>query len=347
MKLTQGHLYFINEQDVRTGERSNYYKIGIVRESDARDSKDRLLEHQTGNPRKLCVVETLNMPAVEYIETNLHYLFARNRVMGEWMEFNATELKVAIAKANELKTEMEVNLPLIRRAEELKSIVSNGTKIQPTDEHLALHEEYLTYNEIVSSCGFALEKYDEYLFAAIEEGGVAPGAAKIQERAGAKKFDEKLFAATYPELYEKYSQTKTEVKGSFRILIPKGRAMDKSAMPREQVDLLSDFIEQVVSADQSLEAGFMLHEKHLAILEIKQYAEYKKEILGIKMRVQTGDADGIEGICIWKRQEKISTILDKKYLQNNQPKEYESCVVEGKATKALLVDPKNIGRSIR
>ena len=65
MILTPGQLYFINEQDIQTGMRSNYYKIGIVRDADDRDSKNRLLEHQTGNPRKLCIVESLNMPAVE------------------------------------------------------------------------------------------------------------------------------------------------------------------------------------------------------------------------------------------------------------------------------------------
>ena len=36
MILTPGQLYFINEQDIKTGECSNYYKIGIVRESDER-----------------------------------------------------------------------------------------------------------------------------------------------------------------------------------------------------------------------------------------------------------------------------------------------------------------------
>jgi len=29
MILTPGQLYFINEKDIQTGERSNYYKIGI------------------------------------------------------------------------------------------------------------------------------------------------------------------------------------------------------------------------------------------------------------------------------------------------------------------------------
>lgn len=342
MKLTPGQLYFINEQDVRTGERSNYYKIGIVRESDVRDSKDRLLEHQTGNPRKLCVVETLNMPAVEYIETNLHYLFARNRVMGEWMEFSDVELKAAIAKANELKTEMEENLPLIKQAEELKSIVSSGSKIQPTDEHLSLHEQYLTYKEIVSSCEFALEKYDKYLIAAIEKGVAAPGAAKIQERAGARTFDEKLFAETYPELYEQYAQSKTKITGKFLVTTPKDWTIDVSAMPSEQVELISNFLDGVETADQSLETGFMLHEKHLAVLEMKQYAEYNKVVVGTKLRVQTGESDGIEGICSWRRRQEISINLDKKNLQKSHPIEYESCVIEGTPTIALLVEPKLI-----
>ena len=56
MDLKSGHLYFINEQDVRTGEKSNYYKIGIVYDDKGRDSTDRLLEHQTGNPRQLHIV---------------------------------------------------------------------------------------------------------------------------------------------------------------------------------------------------------------------------------------------------------------------------------------------------
>ena len=71
MILTPGQLYFINEQDVQTGARSSYYKIGIVRDAAGRDSKNRLLEHQTGNPRKLCIVEALSMPAVEATPTIL------------------------------------------------------------------------------------------------------------------------------------------------------------------------------------------------------------------------------------------------------------------------------------
>jgi hypothetical protein len=120
MILTPGQLYFINEQDTQTGVRSNYYKIGIVRDADDRDSENRLLEHQTGNPRKLCIVETLSMPAVEAVETNLHYLFASKRVMGEWMCFNDDELKQAITKAKELAAQMQENIKDFEKAEKLK-----------------------------------------------------------------------------------------------------------------------------------------------------------------------------------------------------------------------------------
>jgi hypothetical protein len=47
MDLKSIQLYFVNVQDVQTGERSNYYKIGIVYDGKGRDSTDRLLEHQT------------------------------------------------------------------------------------------------------------------------------------------------------------------------------------------------------------------------------------------------------------------------------------------------------------
>jgi len=345
MNLTPGQLYFITEQDVRTGARSNYYKIGIVRDAEGRDSKDRLLEHQTGNPRKLCVVETLNMPAVEHIETNLHYLYARNRVMGEWMQFTDTELKAAIAKANELKVEMEANLPDIKRAEELKEIASNGTKLAPTHDSEYWHAEILTFREVMDTCNDALNKYNDYLYVAIEKGVVAPGVAKVQQRTAPKKFDQKLFETKFPDLYAKYSDAKTEVKGQFRITTPKDWAPDVSALGSEQVELVTNFMDALENADHSLETGFALHEQHLAVLEVLQYAEWREEIAGIKLRVLTGEYDGIEGICSWKREAKTTAIFDKKSVQTNHPDEYNECVIEGKATEALIVEPKHVQKS--
>jgi len=86
MKLTAGEIYFVRERDIKSGEVTPYVKIGIVREGakGPRTSEERLLEHQTGNPRNLFLHEVINTPAVEEIETRLHRTYAEQAVSGEW-----------------------------------------------------------------------------------------------------------------------------------------------------------------------------------------------------------------------------------------------------------------------
>jgi len=340
MILTPGQLYFVNEQDVRTGERSRYFKIGIVRDAADRDSKDRLLEHQTGNPRKLCIVENLTMPAVEAIETNLHYLFARNRVMGEWMEFTDAELQNAIAKAKELSAEMEANYSDFEVAQALKDKVSNGSKLKDSEEAQDVYDEYLEYKEIGNICSELLAKYDDYLDSAIEQGVDVSSVAKVQTRAGAKKFDEKLFAEKYPDLYESFTDKNYPVKGVFRWVNAKDWAPDVSFLTEDQVDRMTALKEQLESAEYSLQTTLELHEKHLGVLEILKYAEWKITIANTKTRVLTGEYDGIEGICTWKREAKEVVTLRRSELQDKYPDEYASCMTQGAETTALIVDPK-------
>jgi hypothetical protein len=339
MILTPGQLYFVNEQDVRTGERSRYFKIGIVRDAADRDSKDRLLEHQTGNPRKLCIVENLTMPAVEAIETNLHYLFARNRVMGEWMEFTDAELKSAIAKAKELASEMEANHSEFVKSEVLKDKVSNGSKLEATDEAKELFSEYLDYKEISSVCSDLLAKYDAYLNSAIEQGVDVSNVATVQTRAGAKKFNEKLFAEKYPDLFKAFCDTEYPVKGSFRMANAKDWSPDVSILNEDQVNTFSALQDQLETAEYSLQTTLELHEKHLGVLEIQKFAQWKMLIVNTKLRVLTGESDGIEGICTWKREAKESITLRKAELKAQHPDEYDSCMIQGAETTALIVDP--------
>jgi hypothetical protein len=340
MILTPGQLYFINEQDIQTGVRSNYYKIGIVRDADDRDSKNRLLEHQTGNPRKLCIVETLSMPAVEAVETNLHYLFASKRVMGEWMSFTDSELKEAIAKAKELASQMQVNIKDFEQAEKLKKIPSNSVILPTTPEAEELYSTIMNFKEVVNSCDEVLAQYHDYLFEAIEKGIDIGAKANLQTRAGAKKFEPTLFQEKYPDLYTKYLVTTSSIKAAFRIKADKNWEFDLSILEPEQVELLSDFKEQLSVADHTMESGFALHSKHLGVLEIKKFAEWENQIANTKLRVLTGEAEGIEGICTWKRELKESSALDREKLKLEYPAEYNECLIQGAETEALVVNPK-------
>ena len=105
MKLTPGELYFIRERDKQTSEISRYVKIGLVKEKDDRASKERALEHQTGNPRELLIHAVIKTPAISEIENIVHGLFAPERVSGEWFDFSEAKLKEAMATAQELADE--------------------------------------------------------------------------------------------------------------------------------------------------------------------------------------------------------------------------------------------------
>lgn len=339
MNLTSGQLYFINEQDIKTNARSNYYKIGIVRDADNRDSHDRLLEHQTGNPRKLLIVETLKMPAVEAVETTLHYLFARNRVMGEWMFFTESELANAIEKAKELAGVMDSNIKNFQKSEELKNIESNGTIIDSSDEAEEHYATLMNFKEVLVSCKDVLDEYNAYLKKAVEIGVSVEGKATIQDRTGAKVFNEALFLEKYPELYKQYSSVNREIKGKFSVKADSSWVFDVSTLDSDQVDLIANLKQQLATPDYSMEYGFALHSQYLGVLEIKKYAEWESNIANINLRVLTGEADGIKDICTWKRKIKENIVLDKKQIQNNHPLEYSECVVQRANSQAMRVNP--------
>ena len=78
---TPGPLDFITEQDPFGDPGDSYVKIGLVRENDSgRSSLDRLLEHQTGNPRILVVAESLTTTApISVFETSAHQQLSCHR----------------------------------------------------------------------------------------------------------------------------------------------------------------------------------------------------------------------------------------------------------------------------
>ena len=119
MILTSGEIYFIGEFDLKSGQRTEYVKIGIVRHGakEERTSEDRLLEHQTGNPRRLEIIHTVTTDAVEAIETNLHYRFARHRVYGEWMRLDSKLLEEAKAEAESLRDQLATHVKTFQKAE--------------------------------------------------------------------------------------------------------------------------------------------------------------------------------------------------------------------------------------
>ena len=339
MALTPGELYFIGEEDLKTKQKSNYFKIGIVRESEKRDSVNRLSEHQTGNPRRLFIAAQIQTPAVEQVETTLHHIFAPYRVSGEWMQFDDAQLTQAVNRALEIEKEMRTHVPLLTKAEGLGNQESNGQTIPASKEAEELYAEIQNNELIEARCDELIDQYRDLITVSIEAGVDLSNVAKQQTKAPTARFSEKLLKDKSPDLYAKYSEVITTVKGQFRVTPAQSWDGDIETINPEFFKAATNFEEliDIDVIDEELE--FLIHDVYLEIKSFRKLAQWNIEKANTQLRVLTGTNDAIEGICTWKRTSSSKTVLDKDSLKLNHPEEYEACKVAVASSKSLILEP--------
>lgn len=114
-------------------------KIGLV--ADPRISAERLLEHQTGNPRRLDIPagHIVKTAAVSMVEAQLHRRLSKSRVGGEWFSFNdESELISAIDHAKNLAVEAETLVPILLEVDRLQKLPSTEALVPSSEEHISL-----------------------------------------------------------------------------------------------------------------------------------------------------------------------------------------------------------------
>jgi len=215
-----GEIYFIGEKDLRSKEVTPYFKVGIVRENPEnadRDSTQRLLEHQTGNPRELYIESVVKTDLVELVETLLHKKFAPLGVRGEWMLLTASELADVQKEAQSLAKEAAEIISDLEKAEKLAKEVSDEELLPATDELKALNEIYLESNAKLKSCDQMQDMIKEILADALDdedEEEEVEAFVQVQERKGKSLFDEDAFKSAHGSIYSKFIITKSTVKGT-------------------------------------------------------------------------------------------------------------------------------------
>ena len=147
-KLTPGTLYIDREQDVLTQEWGPYIKIGIVRND--KDAIERNKEHQTGNPKEIKLVYSINSPLVEDLETQLHHNFAKDRILGEWFLIDDEKMnKLVIPKAEYIVKEQNKYLNYFEARAKRKLEISSGTIRQPSSNEIKLHSKVIEAKKIL------------------------------------------------------------------------------------------------------------------------------------------------------------------------------------------------------
>jgi hypothetical protein len=346
MATAAGEIYFIGEKDLRTKEITPYFKVGIVRENSEnadRDSTQRLLEHQTGNPRELYIESVVKTDLVELVETLLHKKFAPLGVRGEWMLLTTEELAQVQKEASALAKEAAEITADLQKAENLAKEKSDEELVPATDELKALNEIYLESNAKLKSCDEMFDAIKEIFAEALEdedEEEEVEAFVKVQEKKGKSGFDEISFKEKYEAIYKKYIITKSTIKGTASFSGSRGfkkefKEFDSSFAT--MVDGFEPLVEKIKAGKEKKES---LHGFSLELRRVSAEATWSKMKAESKIKVACGTHAGIDGLFKWARTEKVTESLDRKGLKEAHPEIYAEFTTQGEATKAVIVDPK-------
>lgn len=346
MATAAGEIYFIGEKDLRTKEITPYFKVGIVRENPEnadRDSTQRLLEHQTGNPRELYIESVVKTDLVELVETLLHKKFAPLGVRGEWMLLSNAELKEVQKEAKTLANEAAEITADIKEAEKLAKEISDEVIIPATDELKALSEIYLESNAKLKSCDEMFDVIKEILAEALEdedEDEEVEAFVQVQERKGKTSFDEDAFKKKYASIYLKYVVTKSTVKGTATFGGSRSFKRDFKEFDPDFAAMVDGFLPLVEKIQTGKAKKELLHRFSLELRRVNAEAIWAKMKSESKIKVACGTHAGIDGVLKWARTEKVTESLDKKSLKEAHPDLVAEFTTVGEATKAIIVDPK-------
>jgi hypothetical protein len=340
-----GEIYFIGEKDLRTKEITSYYKVGIVRENSEntdRNATQRLLEHQTGNPRELYIESVVKSDLVELVETLIHKNFAPLGVRGEWMLLNASQLIEVQKHAELLAAEAKEITADLETAEELAKVLSDEELIPATPELLELNETYLESNAKLKSCNEMFDAIKAIFAEALEdedEKEEVGAFAQIQERQKSV-FDEAAFKSAHSAIYSKFLTTKSTIKGTPSFNGSRGFKKEFKEYDSGfavMVDSFSSMVEKIALGKEKKE---YLHGFSLELHRVNAEALWAKMKAESKIKVACGTHAGIDGVIKWVRTEKVTESLDKKALKQAHPELVAEFTTAGDVVKAVIVDPK-------
>ena len=322
-KKQPGTIYFVEEKDLLGFPTPNYVKIGLVKENEkGRSSDDRKDEHQTGNPRPLIVVDSIDTESnVSTLETMIHQILAMHRHRGEWFVKPNGELKPFLDKARDLNDVVCNKIDKLIKLDDFSKQEDNGIEINATKEILDIHSELINTN-------YQLKKLDEEkkvieLTLRNLTGSISKnieGICSYKVKKGSSRFDNKKFQLDHPNLFEKFG--KDSINPNFTI--KKQPVFKKSSLRSEleknvKIQKNNTSFENIDNNQETKN----LHHQWLSIHVIKQPLETKRDDLISNLKLICGENYGIKDICSWSRK-KIKKVSksDLKEFDNNLIENY-------------------------
>jgi hypothetical protein len=314
---TPGTLYFITEQDPFGDASGSYVKIGLVRENDTgRCSLDRLLEHQTGNPRLLVVAEALTTTAsVSELERSVHQQLARHRVSGEWFRAGGDGIRPFVDVAEAIRSELEQLHNKTSQLETFAATEDSGEELVPDSEAKDLHHELVGVVRTIKEGKQQLSRIALELQAfGGNEGSDIEGICAHHFTKAGSRFDSTGFAKAHPALFEELASTRIQPRFNLR-QAPKLAPPDKIASLEQLCAAQTIAGPQPLKLARSSQAE-ALHAEWIEAHSELQPLKQKEDRLEAQLKLICGHAAALKGICSWKRTT-IRTISQKDLLPNH------------------------------
>ena len=325
MNLKSGELYFINEVDVLTGASSDFYKIGLVKDSRQGDAESRLYEHQTGNPRRLVIVECIDAVAISDLEKSVQNRFATRRILREWFVLDAEELAASIKVAMDLSSEQAHYRPQLAAASELVKVESSGSTRAPDEEDFHWYRKVISAKALKARADALTTRTKSFFKSAVNVGANVDNYARWK-RAKAPRFDQREFEKCHPELFQEFQNEETGISQNF--LPKRQKHPENSRLPDSFLVLEQRFEKFFVDDLSDAKALYQLHQLHLELLRFTAQAKWDKEIAEANLKALCGDCDGIEEVVTWHRKISKSSKFDRTALEAQYPEIYEAFVQE-------------------
>jgi hypothetical protein len=334
---TPGEIYFIRERDFLSHETTNYVKVGLVREKDDRDSEERLLEHQTGNPRELFIHHIVKTPAVSAIEGLLHGLFAQHRVSGEWFDFAPDTLERCIAEAEKFAKQAEANISTISEAARLKDVASNGSVIEPTPEIQDFFLEYSEASFCLEQCEIKEAAIKDLYIKAAEADEEVEHLVEKQERKARKTLDKKALEQAHPDLFAKYTTSTTSVTGRATFASVEYLEISMTLLGPDTDDFMMELQNAINKVEDGEESVDYLQDYDLQLTQLITAAEWLQEISMANIKAFCGEASEVAGILKWNRKEVVKESFNEKLFKESEPDLYEEFSSTGEGVVAHKV----------
>lgn len=326
LKLENGTIYFVREQDPVTRKYTGLVKIGLVQGD--RSPYKRLREHQTGNPRKLLFNEEhfVQTPAVKFVESQLHGRFAAKRVSGEWFQLPSNnEVEEAVQVCRGLATEMMAFLNEFEHADSFRMQFSSGDEKMPNEDDLAFANQLFNANQIVAKATEIIDLISAEIKWHFQEFGLdaVKGVAKVISVEQEPDFSVALFKKEHKKLWEELCEEYPQPWNPKFELTFSGELCAETALGLEELlDLGKRF--EIARENKDL---FELNEIDLVVRQILAPAEWSKAVAEVKLQISCGLNDGIKDVCEWIRKVQSRRKFRKDWLFEKHPEIYAQFIV--------------------